>query len=107
MRTIVMRDLDTATADLEAKIAEDRKARQGPMLVQEILESSDLKSHVRDLTERTEARMIERALDASGWNRRRAAQHLNISYRGLLYKIQQHQLTRGRSGRIVSQDRVG
>jgi hypothetical protein len=37
--------------------------------------------------------MIQSALEANGWNRRRAAQHLNISYRALLYKIQQHRLS--------------
>jgi DNA-binding NtrC family response regulator len=37
--------------------------------------------------------MIQNALEVSGWNRRHAAKYLNISYRGLLYKIQQHRLT--------------
>jgi DNA-binding NtrC family response regulator len=36
--------------------------------------------------------MIQSALDTFGWNRRRAAQHLNMSYRAMLYKIQQHHL---------------
>jgi hypothetical protein len=42
--------------------------------------------------DRTEMQMIQNALEAFGWNRRRAAQYLNISYRALLYKIQQHRL---------------
>jgi two-component system response regulator AtoC len=37
--------------------------------------------------------MLQDALSASGWNRRRAAVNLNISYRTLLYKIQQHRLS--------------
>jgi two-component system response regulator AtoC len=41
----------------------------------------------------TEIRMLQDALSASGWNRRRAAMNLNISYRSLLYKIQQHGLS--------------
>ena len=40
-----------------------------------------------------EIRMLQDALSASGWNRRRAATNLNISYRTLLYKIQQHGLS--------------
>jgi transcriptional regulator with PAS, ATPase and Fis domain len=40
--------------------------------------------------------MIQEALDASSWNRRHAAKQLNISYRGLLYKIQEHNLAPGR-----------
>jgi DNA-binding NtrC family response regulator len=34
------------------------------------------------------------ALERTGWNRKRAAKLLSISYRGLLYKIRQHQITR-------------
>jgi DNA-binding NtrC family response regulator len=43
---------------------------------------------------RLEAEMcaILRALEYTGWNRRRAAQLLCISYRGMLYKIRQHNL---------------
>jgi two-component system, NtrC family, response regulator AtoC len=48
---------------------------------------------VSDVKYETEARMIKEALSASGWNRRRAANNLNISYRSLLYKIQQHNIT--------------
>jgi DNA-binding NtrC family response regulator len=52
-----------------------------------------MRSIVRDVKDRAEAQMIQETLDASGWNRRHAAQDLNISYRALLYKIQQHRLT--------------
>ena len=44
------------------------------------------------LKNQAEIRLIQDALSASGWNRRRAASNLNISYRALLYKIQQHGL---------------
>jgi DNA-binding NtrC family response regulator len=47
------------------------------------------------MRDRTEVELIQEALDISGWNRRHAARYLNISYRGLLYKIQQHRLTPG------------
>jgi two-component system, NtrC family, response regulator AtoC len=40
-----------------------------------------------------EAHAISRALELVGWNRRRAAEMLRISYRGLLYKIQQYKIT--------------
>jgi DNA-binding NtrC family response regulator len=40
-----------------------------------------------------EARAISWALDFAGWNRRRAAKLLRISYRGLLYKIRQYNIT--------------
>ena len=56
-------------------------------------QQSGMRSVVRDMKDRTEVELIQEALDISGWNRRHAAQFLNISYRGLLYKIQQHRLT--------------
>ena len=41
-----------------------------------------IRSIVRDVKARTEAKMIQSALETFGWNRRRAAQYLNMSYRG-------------------------
>jgi DNA-binding NtrC family response regulator len=52
-----------------------------------------LKALVRSLKDDAEAKEIQRALQDSNWNRRRAAAKLNISYKGLLYKIQQHGLS--------------
>ena len=48
---------------------------------------------LRSLRAETEIRAIGRALQQTGWNRRRAAELLSISYRGLLYKIRQHNIT--------------
>jgi transcriptional regulator with PAS, ATPase and Fis domain len=40
-----------------------------------------------------EIHAITSALAHTGWNRKRAAQLLSISYRGLLYKIRRHNIT--------------
>jgi two-component system, NtrC family, response regulator AtoC len=48
---------------------------------------------LRSLRVEAEIEAIRRALEYTGWNRRRAAQLLSISYRGILYKIRQHNLT--------------
>ena len=48
---------------------------------------------LRSLRAATEMHAISRALEQTGWNRRRAAEMLRISYRGLLYKIRQHNIT--------------
>jgi transcriptional regulator with PAS, ATPase and Fis domain len=95
-RMIVLRDQDTALLELETKIAATNGAGHQDQSATAPSASSDMKSIVRDLTDRTEVRMIQEALDASSWNRRHAAKQLNISYRGLLYKIQEHSLTPGR-----------
>jgi DNA-binding NtrC family response regulator len=55
--------------------------------------SMGMKGAVNDLKHQVEKTMIQEALLACGWNRRRAASNLNISYRALLYKIQQHGLS--------------
>lgn len=88
-RTIIMRDLEAAARELEAKTENTRRARPDGRLTA----GSGMRSVVRDLKERTEMQMIQDALEVSRWNRRQAAQSLNISYRALLYKIQQHRLT--------------
>jgi two-component system response regulator AtoC len=54
----------------------------------------DLKFLVRNLKDETEIQAINKALAETNWNRKRAAQLLHISYRGLLYKIRQHSITR-------------
>lgn len=51
-----------------------------------------LKALVRSLKDDTEAREIQRVLENFNWNRRLAAEELNISYKALLYKIKQHGL---------------
>jgi transcriptional regulator with GAF, ATPase, and Fis domain len=48
---------------------------------------------LRAMRDKTEIFAISQALEESGWNRKRAAKLLSISYRGLLYKIRQHNIT--------------
>ena len=98
-RTITMRDTDTAIHELETKIAagyrvqleETEQAGSVPA------EHTGMRAVMRDMKDRAEAQMIQDALEVSGWNRRHAAKYLNISYRGLLYKIQRHRLAPGPS----------
>jgi DNA-binding NtrC family response regulator len=68
--------------DLES-VSTDRQAQRMP-----------LKGSLRTLKDETEVRAITRALEETHWNRKRAARLLKISYRGLLYKINQHGITR-------------
>ena len=48
---------------------------------------------LRGLKAQAENQAIREVLARTGWNRKRAAQLLRISYRGLLYKIQQYNIT--------------
>ena len=91
-RTMTMRDAETAIHELETKIAAGYRIAADEPEPARTSESSGMRSIVRDMKDRAEAQMIQDALEVSGWNRRHAAKYLNISYRGLLYKIQQHRL---------------
>jgi DNA-binding NtrC family response regulator len=66
---------------------------------------SDVKKHVRDLNnislkkiggiflQRAEKKLVKKALESTNWNRKRAAQLLEISYKSLLNKIKEYNLT--------------
>jgi two-component system response regulator AtoC len=54
--------------------------------------SDSLRSLVRSVKLEAEKNAIAAALDRTGWNRKAAARLLKISYRTLLYKIEQHQM---------------
>jgi two-component system, NtrC family, response regulator AtoC len=56
------------------------------------IDAGSLKALMRNIKGEAERNAIAGALEKTNWNRRAAARHLSISYRGLLYKIQQYQL---------------
>ena len=82
-RTLILQDEEAAYNDLRAK-TRSSLASSTP---------SGMKGVICDVKNQTEIRMLQDALSASGWNRRKAAINLNISYRSLLYKIQQYRLS--------------
>jgi DNA-binding NtrC family response regulator len=61
---------------------------------------------LRSLRAETEIHAISRALEESGWNRKRAAKLLSISYRGLLYKIRQYNITPVERNNLAQAPRV-
>jgi len=69
--------------------------RTGEIPVQQTaVQASDRQYSLRAIRAEAEIAAISRTLKGTGWNRRLAARLLSISYRGLLYKIRQHQITR-------------
>jgi two-component system, NtrC family, response regulator AtoC len=60
-----------------------------------------LKKVTRQAVRELERRIIFNVLQANNWNRKKAARSLNISYRALLYKIQEAGLSSNRRGRGV------
>lgn len=93
-RTLVLRDEASAILELRSK----GRSQRGHLHAHAIPEPPDaghdgMKSIVRGVKDKAEIGLIQEALHASGWNRRRAAINLHISYRALLYKIQQYGLS--------------
>ena len=90
-RTLILRNEKTACQYLQTK-TRPQVAIQPLPEAPKTASGAGMKDAVSVVRNETEARMLKEALSASGWNRRRAASNLNISYRTLLYKIQQHGL---------------
>jgi two-component system response regulator AtoC len=97
IRLLVLQDEDSAYKQLramtQARVGATDITRVNCMPAISSPPSMGMKGAVSDLKHQVERTMIREALLASGWNRRRAASSLNISYRALLYKIQQHGLS--------------
>jgi transcriptional regulator with PAS, ATPase and Fis domain len=99
-RTLILQDEASAYENLRSKKTV-RSISPAPVVEEPSVEvvatktpaAVGMKGAVNEVKNETEIRMLQDALSASGWNRRRAAVNLNISYRTLLYKIQQHRLS--------------
>ena len=100
-RYLVMGDEPAALSELRPKVGFHvaEEVRQVLPLVQASRKDRDnreptngLKSLVRSIKGEAEKNVISSTLEKTRWNRTEAARLLGISYRGLLYKIEQYQL---------------
>jgi two-component system, NtrC family, response regulator AtoC len=81
--------------DEQAVIAELHQAKDSPSTPDKPsghVEAGGLKKLVRGLKGETESSVIAGVLEETGWNRKAAANDLQISYKALLYKIKQYDL---------------
>ena len=97
IRTLILRDQEAAYNYLRTK-TQPQVNGTDTLSSEDISEKKSsnptgMKDAISEIKNQTEIKMLQDALSASGWNRRRAAINLNISYRSLLYKIQQHGLS--------------
>jgi two-component system, NtrC family, response regulator AtoC len=80
--------------DEKAVIAELGQEKSPPAdKSQDHVEAGGLKKLVRGLKGETESSVIAGVLEETGWNRKAAANDLQISYKALLYKIKQYDLS--------------
>ena len=90
---IALRGAPTAeAASRRARAARPRRARRGPREGRSV----DLKAISRRAAQVAEKRVIERVLQQTRWNRKEAAERLQISYKALLYKMKENGLSEGR-----------
>lgn len=85
-RMVVLEDVASVVADLRRT-----EAPAGTVAVDELLGADGALPPLKDASRlaalEIEGVLIRRALDETGWNRRRAAELLQISYKALLYKM--------------------
>lgn len=91
-RYLVLEDEALVIEELETKMRGDQPESAEPGHGHATSCSGGLKDLARRVKGDAEAKEIQRALEAAGWNRKAAAAELNISYKALLYKIKQHGL---------------
>ena len=94
-RTLILHNEKSAYDELQSKINNQASTEETSveLTTKKVAGPLGMKGAVNEIKNETEIRMLQDALSASGWNRRRAATNLNISYRTMLYKIQRHKLS--------------
>jgi DNA-binding NtrC family response regulator len=88
-RYLVLGDEHAAIAELERGTVREGGPADAPRAEPQ---NPDLKQMVKSLKNGAEMEAIANALEENGWNRKRAATMLNISYKALLYKIRQYDI---------------
>jgi two-component system response regulator AtoC len=91
-RHLILRDEASAIQEIESKMLSRKSSPVTQFNFMGTNSNANLKSVVRSLKDQAEIRMIVDTLDETHWNRRIAAERLQISYRALLYKIKQYSL---------------
>jgi len=87
-RYLILQDERAVITELAE--AGDSISRERP---QNHVEAGGLKKLVRGLKGEAESSVIASVLEETGWNRKAAANDLQISYKALLYKIKQYELS--------------
>lgn len=82
VKKIVALGSDSAVSDLEPSGTNSRNSNGN-------VENLSLKQAARAASRQVEKELILKVLTRTHWNRKRAAQHLQISYKALLYKLRQ------------------
>ena len=88
-RYLILQDEKAVIAELGLEKATAATSEK----TQDYVEAGGLKKLVRGLKGEAESSVIAGVLEETGWNRKAAANDLQISYKALLYKIKQYDLS--------------
>ena len=91
-RHLIMRDETTALLDLQHKTTPRYLNLKKTVPTKLVDYSSGLKAASRCAKDEAETMMLRSVLEGANWNRRIAAERLQISYKAVLYKIRQYGL---------------
>jgi len=100
-RYLILGDESLAAAELQPRpdgnggVARGDSAKSGDA-------AGGLKSLARSAKDEAEGEAIRQALEQTNWNRKRAAELLQISYKALLYKIRQYGIAEAKSHHKLS-----
>jgi two-component system response regulator AtoC len=102
-RMVVLGNEQAVLDEISVRAGADSKAAASQALEIDALgtdladgEAIDLKAVSRRAAQVAEKRVIERVLHQTRWNRKEAAERLQISYKALLYKMKENGLSEGR-----------
>jgi transcriptional regulator with PAS, ATPase and Fis domain len=91
-RLVVLGDEDTIIEELTPVTKEDPIPEKKKKMVPAKKIWPSLKEVHQEAIKKVESEMILKALEMTNWNRKKAADKLNISYKALLYKIKETSL---------------
>jgi transcriptional regulator with PAS, ATPase and Fis domain len=93
-RFVVLGNEEAIIEELTPAIQEDSKPEKDEEIVTSKRDWPSLKEVHREALKKAESETILKALEMTNWNRKKAADMLNISYKALLYKIRETGLDR-------------
>jgi DNA-binding NtrC family response regulator len=91
-RLVVLGNEETIVEELTPVTKEDPIAGKKKTTVPAKKIWPSLKEVHQEAIKKAESEMIQKALEMTNWNRKKAADKLNISYKALLYKIKETSL---------------
>ena len=88
-RLIIYQDTNLLIAELADSVATARRRRATDRIV-EVPRTPMNFNHFAEASRTAESKLLLETLESSRWNRRQAAQQLNLDYKAFLYKLQKY-----------------